>query len=411
MKQLGIRKILVSLLCLIAAVSLIGTACAPKPTPSPTPSPSPSPSPAPSEEPIKIGMLLPFTGPASPWSAPHTEAAARLCLDQAGWEVAGRPIELFIEDDAGDPEKSLERAKKLVETDKVDVLLGVLFGASVIAVSNYASQADICYCTYIQQSGAMLQSDPNYSLTPFGTLAGTNVPLGHYAYDVLGYRTAATITQDFVAGNEYIGGFEEGFEERGGEIIQQQRVPLGTVDFAPYLTQVADADCVAFWMAGTMNIMLGQYYEFGIDKPLLACASFSLEEEPMKEMGDTPLGIIGIAHANEYVSGIPENDAFVKEIKERGFLPIQYGYAIYAAVSTFLEAVEATNGDTTASTLDAAWVKVKSNTPAGPISYDEDGCGIGNLYIYEWAKKDSDYYWKVLQEYEGILMRSKRFDY
>jgi len=361
-------------------------------------------------KPLKIGLLLPYTGFASPWTAPHSEAAVRLKLDEVGWEVAGRAIELITEDEASDAVVAVEKAKKLVEHDQVGVLIGALWGASSIAVASYASQAGVCYSTYIQESMGCLRNTPNYTVMPYGTLAGGNVPAGYYAYDVLGYRTATTVYQDFIAGEEFIGGFEAGFKERGGTIVQRQAVPPGTIDFAPYLTNLKEADCLAYWLAGTMNIFLGQYYDFGVKIPIIPVAGWCLEMEPLKEMGDKALGIVTSGHANEWVTDLPLNAPFVEAMYDRGYLPINYAYSIYVATATFLEAVEATGGDTSPEKLHAAWLKVKMDAPMGPISFDEQGCGIGNLYVYEWSKKDGEYYWKPIKEYERISMKCPAID-
>ncbi len=398
MKRLGI-KLLVLSFCLVLAVALVLPACAPAPAP------------VAEGKTLKIGFLLPYTGPASPWTAPHTEAAAKLRLDEAGWKVAGRPIEMITEDDAGNPETGIEKSKKLVDTDKAEVLIGALFGPVTIAVSKYASQAGVVFSAYIQESMECLRASPNYSLLPYGTLAGGNYSLGVYAAKEKGYKTATVIYNDFVAGQEFIAGFEQGFKDNGGSVIQRQAVPLGTVDFAPYLTNLQQADVLAFWFAGTMNIFLGQYYDFGVKIPILVPSVWCLETEPMQAMGDTPLGIVGSAHANEWVTDIPQNAAFVKAMYDRKALPIQYAYAMYVAVDTCLEAIKATGGDTSPDKLHAAWIKVKKDTPAGPISFDEQGCGIGNYYLYEWSKAGQGYYWKPIKEYKQLPYKVKGVDY
>ena len=127
-------------------------------------------------------------------------------------------------------------------------------------------------------------------------------------------------------------------------------------------------------------------------------------------MGDIPLGIITSGHANEWATDLPLNAPFVEAMYERGYLPIAYAYSIYIATATFLEAVEATGGDTSPEKLHAAWLKVKIDTPAGPISFDEQGCGIGSLYVYQWTKEGGEYYWKPIKVYEQISMKCPAID-
>ncbi len=79
-------------------------------------------------------------------------------------------------------------------------------------------------------------------------------------------------------------------------------------------------------------------------------------------------------------------------------------------MDTFLQAVEATGGDTSPQVLHDALSEGQNGYAAGPIAFDEEGCGIGNLYVYEWVKENGEYFWKVLQEFESVPMRAPIID-
>jgi branched-chain amino acid transport system substrate-binding protein len=390
MKRSRVKLLSVSL-CLVLAVMLALPAYAPA---------------AGKGKPLKIGLLLPYTG-FDPRNAKGMEAATRLKLDEIGWKVGGRTIELLTEDSATDPKTGVERARKLVEKDQVDVILGALFGNVVVAVAAYAKKAGVCYAPIVQQSMAALRTSPNNVVLPTGTLAGSTYPTGLYAYDERGYRTATILYSDYIAGEEFIGGFVEGFQSRGGTIIQRQPVPLGTVDFAPYLTNLKKADVMAFWYAGTMGPFLRQYYQFGVDLPVVAVTYWTIEPKIMNELGDKALGVIGGGHASTEIP-TPLNLKFIDSLQKKFGIssPTHHMYSAYIVTGTFLEAVKGTEGDTSPEKLIEAWRSVKMETPMGVVSFDEKGCGIGDLYVFVFSKEGERYYWKVVKEYKQIRMKA-----
>jgi branched-chain amino acid transport system substrate-binding protein len=389
MKHLWKKPLSVSL-CLVLAVMLALPAYAP----------------AAEKKPLKIGLLLPYTG-FDPRNAPQMEAAIRLKLDEVGWNVGGRKIELITEDEATNPNVGVQKAMKLVEQDKVDVILGALFGNVVVAVAGYAKKAGIPYAPVVQQSMAAIRTAPDNVLLPTGTLKGSTYPSGLYANDKMGYKTATVLYSDYIAGQEYMGGFVEGFQKGGGTIIQRQAVPLGTLDFAPYLTNLKKADVMAFWFAGTMGPFLKQYYEFKLGLPVVAPTHFTIEIEIMRELGDKALGVIGAGHESETVPATAKNREFVEAMKKRlgGMHPNHYMYSAYVIAATYLEAAKATGGDTSLEKIVKAWRAVKMETPMGVISFDKDGCGIGDLYAFKFVKEGGKYFWQDVQAYKQMPMR------
>ena len=114
------KKVCIILMFAILVSSLILGGCQPStPTPSPAPTPTPSPAPTPAE-PIKIGALLSLTGPEANLGPANMEGI-KMAFDEAGWQVAGRPIEFIPEDEAFDPAKALEKAKKLLQTVNAEI--------------------------------------------------------------------------------------------------------------------------------------------------------------------------------------------------------------------------------------------------------------------------------------------------
>jgi branched-chain amino acid transport system substrate-binding protein len=361
------------------------------------------------KKPLKIGLLLPYTG-FDPRSGPQMEAAVRLKLDEIGWNVGGRKVELITEDDACDPNVGVQKAMKLIERDQVDVIFGSLFGNVVVAVAGYVKKAGKPYAPFVQQSMSAIRTAPDNVVLPTGTLKGSTYPSGLYAYDKLGYKTATILYSDYIAGQEFIGGFVEGFQKRGGTIVQKQAVPLGTLDFAPYLTNLKKADVLAFWFAGTMGPFLKQYYEFKLGFPVIAPTHWTIEMEIMRELGDKALGVIGSGHSAEDIP-TPKNREFVDAMKKRlgeksaRYYMYHHVNSAYITTATYLEAAKNRVGDTSLEKIMKAWRAVKLETPMGVISFDKDGCGIGDIYVFKFAKEGGRYYWQIVQEYKQMPMR------
>ena len=162
--------------------------------------------------PIKIGTIEPYT-----WEDPtiaQIDKAFQMKLDEVGGKVAGRPIELVKEDDAGNAVTSVEKAKKLVGMNKVAAIMGPVPANCALAVANYTAGTKTPQFTIVELpfTGNKNPAKNVFSIT--GTQQGITRVLGDYAYETLGYRTAAVMQQDFVAGDELAKGFIDAFTAR-----------------------------------------------------------------------------------------------------------------------------------------------------------------------------------------------------
>jgi branched-chain amino acid transport system substrate-binding protein len=187
---------------------------------------------------------------------------AILALEEINYSFAGRPIKFIVEDEASDPAVAMDKARKLVETDKVCMILGPFHGGCGGAVAGYVNKIKIPNVAYWYSISNDAIMGVNWTWAPFGTLSSVAYPTGAYAYEKLGYRTLSTMGTDYVAGREFIGGARAAFEERGGKIIQEQWIPLGTRMFLHILLpKEADAD-LAWFMGVTIVPSLKQLKEY-----------------------------------------------------------------------------------------------------------------------------------------------------
>lgn len=351
---------------------------------------------------IKIGTILNFTGPNA-FIGPLFKSGIEMALEEANYTVAGKKIELIAEDAANDMNITLQKAKKLVERDKVRIILGPLMGDAQLAVAPYLSNkkvlATTLYCGNIELN-MKYKGWLNYP----STLVGIMIPAGRFAGDA-GYKTMITVGADYAGGHGFIEGVKLGFEEKGGKVVQQIWVPVGTNDFGPYINSLKKADCVAYFLEGPSPAQrfLTQYNEFGIKMPLIGTGIAAQLIEPiLKEIGGKILGLQGQAHYL-WNRKDPLNEKWVKEMNKRfGQVPGAFQVNSYSITRALLAGLEATGGDDSFDKLWPAMLNVKIDTPQGPLSFGPEGVAITNGYIVEVAKKDGKYYLNPIKTYEKV---------
>jgi len=365
-------------LILILGTLLLMTSCVPG-------------APAPPAEPIKIGAILDFTGFVSDWG-PKCKAGMELALEEANYEVAGRPIEFIAEDGASDPTTSLEKLKKLVERDNVHISLGPLLGDCHLAVADYAVENKVLMAALYN---GMTELAPKHNWVIFPTTCyAQTIPMGWYAYDVLGYRTMVTVGSDFTAGWDYVNGAADAFKERGGTVIQQIWTDMATADYAPYLATVQKADCVMHMIAGIMQAERFelQYLDSGIGMPTIHLTQDGHHTPPvLVDYGDKVLGIIG---ESSYLPTLdtPVNNAFAAAMEAKtGMKPGGEEVNSYVVTKVILAALEATGGDDSFDKLWPAVLAVKMETPQGPVSFDQNGVALTDMYVSQVQKINGEY--------------------
>jgi len=350
-------------------------------------------------EPIKIGALLDYTGALAAYG-PLFEEGIRLRLEEAGNTVAGRPIELVTADGQSDVAPSLDQAKKLVESDKVHATIGPLLGGVQIGLGPYFQQQKIINFSLLNLEDVLIKNG-NWIGYP-STTYGSCMPLGYYAYEQLGYRKLATIGMDYAAGYSYIGGAADAFKEKGGTIVQEQWVPLGTTDFATYISNISkDADAVVLFILGADGFVK-QYHEFGVEIPMLFTNATNVTFE--KNLASVGSGFEGSKGTGAYTWTIdnPANKKYVDAFEEKyGRKPDEVNTVGYITTSVLLAGLEATGGDDSFDKLHAAILGLKMDTPQGPLSFTPRGVAILNEYAVEMKNVNGAYAWVVMDTFSN----------
>jgi branched-chain amino acid transport system substrate-binding protein len=413
------RKSLVILVAILVIASIVMAGCASQPTSAPATSAAPvtskpaatSAAPATSaaapasSEPIKIGALYSLTG-AGQTVGPAAKASVEFRLDQIGYQVAGRKIQLVGEDDASDPTTGVDKARKFVQFDKVDVILGPVAGMTAPGVAAFVGKTDIPELVFMGKPPSILQPGNNVYL-PFGTDNGCGYQSGLYAASKLGYKTATVIYEDFVSGVAYCDSCSAAFTKLGGSVTQKLAVKFGTTDFSPYLTTLKQADVVMFWFTPLVTQrFVTQYVAAGIKMPLYVMGSSQILPRQLSQFKEKTVGMYGIGLYSELLD-TPMNKDFVAAFTKKydPDLIMDEGVTADVALQLYLAAVKSTNGDTTPAKINEALHKVKVDTQAGTFSFNPKSIGIGNFYIQQVVKISEDKYtWKVIDTISQVLL-------
>jgi branched-chain amino acid transport system substrate-binding protein len=352
-------------------------------------------------EPIKIGAILNLTGPAA-MLGPLFKDGITMAFEENKSQVAGRRLELIVEDDATDPTTALEKARKLVERDKVKIIIGPLMGDAHLAIAPYLAGKKVLITT-LYCGGIELAKYKQWLIYPT-TLAGLCIPLGYYAADA-GYKTMDMITSDYAGGHGFMNGVRMGFESKKGKIVQEVFPPVGTADFGPYLTALKPADCVSYFVPNTAESsrVIVQYREFGIKMPLLVTTlDGDIPEHVMKELGNKVIGLKGQA-SYIWQREDPVNKKWVQAMQKRfGRMPGGIEQNSYALASVILAGLKATGGNESFDKLWPVVVKMKMQTPQGPLSFTPEGVAITDGYIVEGKVIKGRYLWDPIKVYPQV---------
>ncbi len=357
--------------------------------------------------PIKIGFLAPITGGAAQVGHDMVNGL-RMWLEENGNQIAGRKVEVIVEDTQGKPDVALTKLRKLVESDKVQVLAGGLFAHVGYALAPKVDEYQVPMLYPVMAADDLTQRKPSKWVVRNGwTSSQPSHPFGEWVYKTLGYKRVAVIAQDYAFGYEVVGGFQKTYEEAGGQVIQKLWAPLNTTDFAPYLSQIRrDADAVFVLMvAGSALRFPKQYQDAGLKARLpLIGGGVSMDEFVLPSLGDEAIGTITPLIYSAALD-TPVNKRFVKEYRAKfGKFPSYYSETCYTTGRWINEAAKAIGGNVEDNEkFLAALRKVEiPDAPRGPIKLDAHGNPVQNIYVRKVEKKDGELWNTVIQTFPAV---------
>lgn len=341
------------------------------------------------KSPIKIGVLYPLVGPYA-FVGQEQIDGVRLTFERMGYKVANRNIELIVEDTEGKPDAGLMKVRKLIEKDKVHVLLGIVSSSVAYAVRDTVHSAKIpLVITMANAAGLTREKRSPYIYRTYQSDGAAMYYTGKYVYEKMGSRRAVFSAVDYAYGRENAEAFKKGFTEAGGEVIRELFVPLGTKDYGPYLTSIAKfagkADTLAFVFAGSDAVkFVTGLEEYGLKDKFALLINWGATDvgKLLKQEGKAAVGIYEV---NLYYKGLsnPANNEFVGLAKKKFGYVGAFHEAGYTGAEVVVQALKQIRGniEDKADFL-RAMRNLRFESCRGPFEFDPQGQNtLFNLYV------------------------------
>ena len=337
--------------------------------------------------PIKIGIVLPYTGVYAVLGESITQAM-ELVFEREKWTVAGRKIELIKEDDEMKPPIGIRKTEKLIDSDKVDILTGPVHSGILMGMRDKVHNSKTILI--VSNAGADAISRQRCSKWIFRTSFSNwqpSQPMGGWVAKNLA-KEVFQIAPNYQAGKDMMAAFRETFLPAGGKVIAEDYPKLGETDYAPYLTKIKQSGAkavYAFFSGSDAVNFVKQYDQFGLKGAVrLAGAGFLTEPDVLPAQGKSALGVV-TGHFYTPVLDNPVNKRFVKDFKAKYANKTPDGFAVqgYDTAEVIIRALKATNGNTRdKDKLVAAIAKVEFDSPRGRFRFDPKTQNVIQPFIY-----------------------------
>lgn len=357
------------------------------------------------EDTLKIGVLATLEG-ALTVSGQDGMRGMELAMRQHDYTAGGKKIEVIRASSTGQPDTAVNAARKLVEQDKVSILIGPLSGSEGIAVKNYAkTQPDVVFVNGSSAAQETTMKDPAPNFYRFSTDgAQWSAGLGSYVYNEKGYKTVAVVAEDYSFPYAQVQGFMIEFCKAGGKVPDKQWVPLGTKDYSSVIAKLpTDVDAIYVALGGSDAVnFFSQYEQSGGTKPFIG-GSITVDQTVLSYKGKRRDALVGTPAAGPTADNWdnPEWKKFVQAYRDAKFenaypTPGLFAHAYYVNTKAVLAGLDAVKGDV--SKLGEALSTMTVETPTGPVKLDKNRNGVANIFLTEVAKaEDGSLYNKVVK--------------
>jgi branched-chain amino acid transport system substrate-binding protein len=337
--------------------------------------------------PIKIGLLLPYSGVYAVLGESITQGM-ELVFGRENWTVAGRKIELIKEDDEAKPPVGVRKAQKLIDSDRVDILTGPVHSGVLAGIRDIVHSSKTILI--VSNAGADQISRERCSAWIFRTSFSNwqpCQPMGGWVAKNLA-KEVFQIAPNYQAGKDMMAAFRETFVPAGGKVVGEDYPKFGETDYAPYLTKIRQSGAkavFAFFSGSDAVNFVKQYDQYGLKGSIkLTGAGFLTEPDVLPAQGKSALGVI-TGHFYTPQLDNPVNQRFVKEFREKfgGKTPDGFACQGYDTAEVIARALKAVGGNTQdKNKLREAIAKVEFDSPRGRFRFDPKTQNVIQPFIY-----------------------------
>jgi len=349
-------------------------------------------------QPVKIGLLATLEGPFAAGGADGMRGA-ELAVKQRGGVVAGRKIEIIKASSDAKPDVAVNATRKLVEQDKVDIMVGPLSGGEGIAVKDYSkTQPQVTFINGGSGAQATTLVNTSSNFFRFNTEgAQWMVGLGKAAMDK-GYKRTMIIAEDYAFPYSQVQGFMAEYCRLGGKVPVKAWVPLGGKDYSSVIATIPkDVDALLVILGGADAVnFLTQYENSGGDKPMMG-GSITVSQDVLNYKGKRRDSLVGTISAGPLADSFDGADwkAFVADYQRNypvsagGYpSPSLFAFVYYVNMKAALDGLAAVNGDLSGGQAKYrdALQKMVLKTPTGDVRLDSNRQAIGTTFVTEVVK-------------------------
>lgn len=338
------------------------------------------------QAPVKIGMVTTLSGPGG-YLGQDIRDAFKLAIDMNGGKLGGAPVELVVEDDALKPGQGKQIAEKMLKTDGIKIMTGIVFSNVAGATVPDIVDAGALYVSpnAAPSNFAGKECNENYFVVSWQN-DSLHESAGQHATN-LGYKKAFILAPNYQAGKDALAGFKRLFK---GEIVGEVYTRLDQTDFAPEMAQIrsANPDVVFQFHPGGLGIaFLRQYQQAGLlGKTPMVLAEPSLDSTTLKAVGDAALGLSVTAHWNTDFDNAA-NKAFVEAFtKAYNRVPTYYASQGYDTALAIASALKATGGKTDVPALRKALAKADFQSVRGAFKFGPNQHPVQDWYALKVEK-------------------------
>ena len=325
------------------------------------------------QQPLKIGLILPMTGPFASTGRQVT-AAVKLYIAEHGDVVAGRKIEVLLRDDTNAPETTKRFAQELVTNDHAEILTGFGLTPLAFAAAPIATAAKVPMIVMSAGTLVIPEKSPYILRTSF-TLPQQSAPIAAWATKH-GINKVFTLVTDYAPGIDAETTFNNVFKANGGQIVGEARVPAQNPDYAPFIQRAKDAKPDALFVfvpSGEGAAVMKQFAERGLAKAgiKLIGPGDVTDDDILDSMGDAAIGTI-TSHFYSAAHPSAENKAYVAAIEKAnpGMRPNFMSVGGWDGMELIYEVLKKTNGSTGGDKFIAAAKGLSWVSPRGKVTID-----------------------------------------
>ncbi|MDO6797420.1 ABC transporter substrate-binding protein [Shimia thalassica] len=338
---------------------------------------------------LKVGMITTLSGGGAGLGI-DVRDGFMLAMKQSGRD----DIEVVIEDDQRKPDIAVQLADKMIQSEKVDVLTGIIWSNLAMAVVPAATAQNKFYLSPNAGPSALAgkRCHKNYFNVAWQN-DNLHEAAGAYAKGA-GYKNTFILAPNYPAGKDALIGYKRMY---GGDLAGETYTKLGQTDYAAEIAQIraSGADSVFFFLPGGMGIaFLKQYADSGVDLPVVGPA-FSFDQGILQAVGEAALGVINTSQWNKDIDNAA-NSAFVDSFQaEYGRLPSLYASQGFDTANLLISAAgkaDVKDQDAFRAALEAA----EFDSVRGDFAFGPNHHPVQSIYVREVIKEGDVYTNKIV---------------